>query len=191
MEKLIVSNLTHAFGSQIVLEGISFTVNEGELIAITGPSGVGKTTLLNLITGLIPIQDGSILRRFECPTYLFAENRLIMHKNALINVALAHTDRSQSYARELLKQLGLEGEDVLKPVGELSFGMARRVAIARAMAHAGDFLILDEPIYGLDAATQQMVVDALKGYLFGKTGIIVTHEQKLSKVLCNREVTLK
>ena len=102
---------------------------------------------------------------------------------------MPHPDLAR--AREILDSLGIQGDAGLRPVKELSFGMARRVAIARAIAHDGDVMLYDEPVYGLDEKNRAVVLSRLKEHLRGKTGVLVTHEADVAQALCQRVIAME
>ena len=171
---LRLENVSKAFGEKTVLADFSYAFEKGKSYAVTGPSGVGKTTLLRLICGLIRPDSG----RVEVPggtrvRAVFQEDRLLPWRSVLKNVTLENGD--ETHARELLSALGLESEADSLPAS-LSGGMSRRVAIARALCAEPDVLLLDEPFNGLDdemkARTAALIFDKMKG----KTVIVITHD---------------
>ena len=191
MSEIRFSSVWKSFEEQQVLGDFTLEVKPGEIVGLMGASGCGKTTVLNLAAGLIKPDGGSVTdlgtKRL---TYLFAENRLILHKSGVANLLNVMKTPDESQAMKILKSLGLDGEALKRPVRELSFGMARRVAIARAMAHDGEVILYDEPVYGLDGETRRLVIERLKEHLMGKTGIVVTHEEDVASALCHRVLRL-
>ena len=171
---LRLENVSKAFGEKKVLDGFSYTFEEGKRYAVTGASGVGKTTLLKLICGLIRADSGSVeVTEGTRVRAVFQEDRLLPWRSVLKNVTLE--DGDGAYARELLSALGLEGEEASLPKS-LSGGMSRRVAIARALCARPDVLLLDEPFNGLDpdmkARAAALIFDKMKG----KAVITVAHD---------------
>ena len=137
-----------SFAAREVLGGIRFDLAPGEILALAGPSGCGKSTLLRLIAGLDRLFTGRIVGP-ACLSMAFQEPRLLPWRSARDNLLLPGAP--PAVATEMLGELGL-AEAAEVPADRLSLGMARRVALARALAVAPDLLLLDEPFVSLDAA---------------------------------------
>ena len=173
---LTVKDLTFGYGENTILDNFNAELQNGKIIAITGVSGVGKTTLLNLIAGLLPAPAGSIESDFKKPAYIFQDHRLFPWLTALDNVNVVCNDKN--IASEMLSLL-FGGESVAnKFPDELSGGMKQRVSIARALAFDADVIFMDEPFKSLDEQTKKHTRDTLFGYIHKKgiSGIIVTHD---------------
>ena len=171
------SHVSKSFGPLPVLRDFSLSLKQGEQLCLTGPSGQGKSTLLNLAAGLLLPDSGSIARQSDRISYVFQEDRLLPWQTALQNVALVCEKQA---AQRWLEELGL-GAFLQNYPSELSGGMARRVAIARALAAPADLYLFDEPFKGLDEKTLQMVLHVIKGAIAGKTALFVSHNpQELS-----------
>jgi phospholipid/cholesterol/gamma-HCH transport system ATP-binding protein len=189
------------FGKQVVLDGVDFSVREGETMALLGPSGTGKSVLLKHIIGLIHPDRGTIvvddrevgkLRRKELSHlrsqigYVFQNGALFDSMDVFENVRLGITDedkfRDEAYCRnrvlECLKLVNLVPETMTKFPAELSGGMRKRVGIARAIAGQPKYLLYDEPTSGLDPVNAD-VIDSLVKRLdneLGVTSVMVTHD---------------
>ena len=179
-----IRSLSKAFGDNQVLSGFSADFPEGKTTCIMGPSGVGKTTLLRLLTGLEKPDQGEILgiagKRLSA---VFQEDRLCENLTAGANVRMVQRQparKSREFARRMeegFNSLGLEGCAGRK-ASELSGGMRRRTALLRALLAEYDILLLDEPFKGLDAETKKRAMDYTKKMCRGKTVICVTHDQE-------------
>ena len=208
-----VEGFTAAYGGNVIIDDISFEVSRGEVFVILGGSGCGKSTLLKHMIGLYPPAKGRILIDGEDIVTADGERRLailrkigVMYQSGALfgsmslieNVTLPleeFTDMPPE-ARELvarmkLSQVGLRGFERHKPA-ELSGGMQKRAAIARAMALDPSILFLDEPSAGLDPVTSaeldQLIVTLARG--LGITFVIVTHELPSIYAIADRVVML-
>ncbi len=148
-------------GTLHVLGGLKFSLRSGEVGALVGPSGCGKTTLLRIIAGLDRDYEGSIaLPDHGRLGMVFQEPRLLPWRTVEQNVRLAAPAASDATLAALFRTLGLEAHRNLFP-GELSLGLARRVALARAFAVEPDLLLLDEPFVSLEDALAVRLRDEL------------------------------
>ena len=189
MALLEVKNLTKNFGYTEVLRGVSFDLDQGQVLAIIGSSGSGKTTLLRCLTGLEEADSGSIILpeggRFGL---VFQTFNLFPQYTALENVMLAPSLKKQKpkeelrqEAMELLTQVGLENRANSYP-WQLSGGQKQRTAIARALALKPEILCFDEPTSALDPELTGEVLRTIRGLKEkGHTMIVVTHEMDFAK----------
>jgi len=169
---------TNAAGKRSeVLRNIAFSLVQGEVAVFLGPSGCGKTTLVRILTGL----DRDYQGRLSHPSPLrigmvFQEPRLLPWRSVEDNVRLAAPDVDAARLSSLLEVLELSAHRAHFP-GELSLGLARRVALARALAIEPDFLVLDEPLVSLDAALAARLRAQIATLLDGRPimTLLVTH----------------
>jgi len=160
-----------------ILNNVNLSLLKESINCLMGPSGKGKTTILNLIMGLIKLDTGELLGNSGLQiAAVFQEDRLIEHWDALKNISLV-CDKliEKEYILQELQQLGIE-ESTGKPVRDFSGGMRRRVAIIRALLAKSDLVIMDEPFRGLDIDLKEKVIKYIKEKTKGKTVIVVTHE---------------
>jgi phospholipid/cholesterol/gamma-HCH transport system ATP-binding protein len=201
-----IRNLAYAISGRPVFSGLDMDIQRGRVTAIMGPSGTGKTTLLRLITGQVTADSGSLnvageelrnLRRKELYVLrrrmgmLFQNGALLTDLSVFENVAFPlreHTDLPQRLIRQLvltkLQAVGLRGAAELMPA-ELSGGMSRRVALARAIVMDPEILIYDEPFVGLDPISLGVILRLIRRLndALGITSIVVSHDvQEISTV---------
>lgn len=186
------------------LDNISFCVREGEFVSIVGSSGCGKTTLLNIIAGVIPVESGQILLRGQRIQkvqrnvgYAFQQSTLLPWRTIRGNVELgmelrgASAAERRSRADELLAQVGLATFADVYP-HQISGGMAKRAEIARVLAIDPELLLMDEPFGALDAQTKLQMQNGLLDLLqkFRKTVVFITHDLDEAVVLSDRVITM-
>ncbi len=164
--------VSHSFDDKLVLDHCSFTLPSSGLIGLSAPSGVGKTTLIRLLGGMIAPQSGTVLRPPNV-AILFQENRLLPWRtvNQHLSDVLPHSRRGEIAAWLELADLSQESE---RYPHALSGGMGRRLALCRTLALGGDLFLLDEPFTGVDAPR----VAKLMKFLSQQTApvVIASHE---------------
>ena len=175
-----LQNIQKSYNGRVVIENLSLTVAFGQRIALTAPSGCGKTTLLHIIAGLVKPDGGSVSGyRFDDICMLFQEVRLFSRFTALENVmAVLKGSRMEKKekAMQWLAKVELAPEDMHKLPDMLSGGQQQRVALARALAAECPIVLLDEPFKGLDADTKKQIYSLADKVLAGKTLLLVTHD---------------
>lgn len=196
-----IRGLNFSRGSRVIFDGVDLQVPRGKVTAIMGPSGTGKTTLLKLIGGQLKPDAGQILldgddiprlgraelfAARERMGMLFQSGALFTDMTVFENVAFplrVHTDLAEEMVRDIvlmkLQAVGLRGARELMP-SELSGGMARRVALARAIALDPDIVMYDEPFTGQDPIAMGVLVNLIRrlNQALGHTSIIVSHDIK-------------
>jgi ABC-type nitrate/sulfonate/bicarbonate transport system ATPase subunit len=165
--------ISKSYEEKKVFDGLELEIAEGEILGVFGESGVGKTTLLQGLAGLISF-DGDVENVPQNIGYIFQEPRLFPWMTALENVTAVSCD--EAVARDLLTALELPPDSFCQYPDELSGGMKQRISIARAIAYQPDIMLMDEPFQGLDPNTKKKTADVLFGALHGKTGILITHD---------------
>ena len=180
-------DLSLSYGEKAVLQNFSLTLPLSGITALRGPSGCGKTTLLRLLGGLERPHSGRIEGIApEKTAFLFQENRLFPWRNVLQHLTDVMETPDPTLARQLLELVELSGEESRYP-RELSGGMGRRLALARALALGGELLLLDEPFAGVDPDRAERIVKRLKAR--GTPILLVSHEERLT-ALADRVVEL-
>lgn len=153
-----VNSLVVRYDEKLVLDHFSAEFGNG-ITCIAGPSGYGKTTLLSCIAGLIVPESGTIEGRPERICMMFQEDRLFPWMSALENITVVCDDEEK--ARHYLRAVELGNEEASMP-RELSGGMRRRVALARALAFESDMLLMDEPFKGMDLPLVERLVPLIR-----------------------------
>lgn len=211
-EKIRVTNLRKSFGDKTILDGLSFHVNESEVLCIIGQSGTGKSVTLKLLVGMLIPDAGSIFvddenyveatisRRREIESkygILFQGAALFDSMNIYDNVAFgmrrrgASEDEIAEAVPRLLESVGLKNvED--KRVSEISGGMQKRVGLARALALKPEIMLYDEPTTGVDPITGGAVDRLIVGMrdIYGITSVVVTHDMTSACRIADRIIML-
>ncbi|MBK6673254.1 MAG: ABC transporter ATP-binding protein [Proteobacteria bacterium] len=200
---ITLEQVTKRYQGQPVVNDVSLTVAEGEFFVLLGPSGSGKSTLLRAIAGLVDIDDGTIALHGSDVTHVGARQRgvgfvfqhyaLFRHLTIADNIEFALRVRRMKAAdrrerrKELLKLVALEGMDERLPA-QLSGGQQQRVAVARALAHKPQVLLLDEPFGALDAKIREELRWTIRRVQreLGITTVLVTHDQEEAFALADR-----
>jgi ATPase subunit of ABC transporter with duplicated ATPase domains len=190
---LEVAHLSKAYGDKKVLEDVSLTVRRGERVAVIGPNGLGKSTLLKIVMDRLPADDGSVRFGHEARVGYFAQD----HRELLPNgdqtplefIWEACPDEGTSYVRGQLGRVLLSGEDVDKSIGSLSGGEAARLIFCRIATERPNVLVLDEPTNHLDIEAIGALSEALKA--FEGTILFVSHDRAFVSEVATRvlEVT--
>jgi len=200
---LEASDITVRFGERTVLDRVTLQVATGEVVALLGPSGVGKSTLLRVIAGLLAPDDGTVSLDGHDVTQLashrrniglvFQDEQLFPHLTVAENVGfglrMQRVGRAEATARvqELLQLVGLEPLANLH-VTKLSGGEAKRVALARSLAPRPAVLLLDEPLTGLDRELHDRLAAELAGLLraTATSALLVTHDIDEATTIADR-----
>lgn len=183
--------LSKQFDQKQIFCDLNATFLEGRINCLMGASGVGKTTIINILMGLIKPDSGEVRGiQGKKIAVVFQEDRLIEHWDAVRNVRLV-CDKSISVDRVEHEFLAVGLDDYKdKLVKNFSGGMRRRVAIVRAMVAKSDMIILDEPFKGLDETLKKQVMEYVKQRSKGKTVIIVTHDKEEVLLLDANVITI-
>ena len=174
---LKLEHLSKGFDRLQVLQDLNLSVNVGEIVALIGPSGCGKTTLLNCISGLDTPDSGKVNCQDVKISYMFQGARLLPWRTVFQNISLVREKAADEEVQDIINAVGLYGFENYYP-GQLSGGMARRCALARAFHYQGDLLLMDEPFQGLDYGLRMEMLNMLLDiWRKRRCGILfVTHE---------------
>lgn len=175
-----LNNITFAYKTKPVIKDFSLQLENGGKICFFAESGKGKTTLLRIITGLEKPQSGAVNTKGEVFSAVFQENRLLPFKTVLNNITLIGADKDTALYH--LTALGL-ADSANKYPAELSGGMQRRAALARALSADYTALILDEPFSGLDGKNIKSAAEHIIKSLGNRTLIAVTHSEYEAEAL--------
>lgn len=203
---LTLNNLKKSYDQTSILNGISLSIETGEIVSILGPSGSGKTTLLNCILGITDIDSGSVVFNGQDVTGVSMEERgfnivfqdyaLFPNLNAYENITYGLKNKpgisTQQEVNELIELLGLS-QHLDKHIDQLSGGQKQRVALARTMVMKPKILLLDEPLSALDGVIKEDIKEKIKTIAkeFHLTTIIVTHDPEEALTLSDRVLIMK
>ncbi len=201
---LEIKNLTKKYADNTIFKSLDLTVQDGEVLSIVGPSGIGKTTLIKILAGLETADSGEIKLNHDLLAVdgsrsdakvglIFQDFNLFPNYSVLDNVALApisvmklSKSEARQVAKQLLETLGMSDKVALYPF-QLSGGQKQRVAIARALAMQPQILAYDEPTSGLDEASTRQVAEVVKTLKQqGVTQMIITHDQFFAELVSDR-----
>jgi putative hydroxymethylpyrimidine transport system ATP-binding protein len=181
---ILVQDLTLHYAGQEVFKELTLEVPAGTFVALLGPSGVGKTSLLRIIAGLEPADGGTVSATDGAPlagrvAYMAQQDLLLPWANIVNNVMLGARLRGEradkDRARHLLERVGLQGRERALPA-ELSGGMRQRAALARTLYEQRPVVLMDEPFSALDAITRARIQDLAAEVLRGCTVLLITHD---------------
>ena len=180
---LDVQDLTKSFGAQVLFEHISFSIAEGQKVGLIAQNGTGKSTLLSVITGKEGYDDGKIIFRRDLRVAMLEQSPVFDPDEKVIDACFNHQGEEEKVlrAKQILTQLKIR--DLQQPMGQLSGGQQKRVALANVLITEPDLLILDEPTNHLDLE----MIEWLEGYLArgNKTLLMVTHDRYFLDKVCN------
>ena len=188
MESILqIDGLCKSFGDRIIFDDLSLNINQGEKVGLIARNGQGKSTLLDVIAGNADYRSGSITFRRDIKTAYLVQTPQFPKDLNVLDACCSSTDGElQLKARQLLTKLGVADFD--KPVGQLSGGQVKRIALAQVLMSEPDFLILDEPTNHLDVEVTEWLEDYLTTSRL--TLFMVTHDRYLLDRVCNRIVEI-
>jgi len=197
---LSVENVAHSFGrgrlsgrlSEQIFKDVSFELERGEHVALIAPNGVGKTTLFNIITGLLPLQEGTVTYGHKVTTALFEQDqdKVLNFDNTILKEvegSCASND-VRALVRKFLGAFLFSGDDVKKKISVLSGGEKNRVAMVKVLLQQANFLLLDEPTNHLDIESKEILLSALQRY--EGSILFVSHDRDFLDKLATRVLVL-
>jgi manganese/iron transport system ATP-binding protein len=205
---LEVQDVSVAYATQTALEDVSFQIERGEQIAVVGPNGAGKSTLFKLIVGVLKPNQGHVLMcghepdRHTCIAYVPQRSQIdwsfpatvedVVMMGRVGRMGLLHRPRRTDWRFVRASLARVDAAPLAqKQIGELSGGQQQRVFIARALAQEAELLLLDEPLSGLDAPSQQAIFEILASLRpDGVTVLVATHDLNLAAVRFDRVMLL-
>jgi len=185
MEKITLKDISHSFTkNRPILKDINFTLQRGEIKALLGESGCGKTTILHICADLLQPKSGVVTNSFKNSSFVFQEPRLLPWFNVIENIALVLKEKGLSKekinqkAQKIALRLGLKEEDFAKYPKDLSGGMKQRVSFARALVTQPSLLLLDEPFSALDIGLKKELYEILLNEVKQKklSILFITHD---------------
>lgn len=180
---LDVQNLTKSFGAHVLFRNISFSIGEGQRVGLIAQNGTGKSTLLSVLTDKEGYDSGCIIYRNDLRVAILEQSPVFDPEESVLDACFNHRGEEERVlrAKQILTQLKIK--DLSQPMGQLSGGQQKRVALANVLITEPDFLILDEPTNHLDLE----MIEWLEGYLSrgNKTLLMVTHDRFFLDRVCN------
>lgn len=180
---LDVQELTKRFGERVLFENISFSIHEGQRVGLVARNGTGKSTLMSILTGKEGCESGSIIYKRDLKVGLLEQQPSFNPEDSVLDACFNHQGEPERVlrAKQILTQLKIK--DLGQPMGQLSGGQQKRVALANVLITEPDFLMLDEPTNHLDL----QMIEWLEGYLSrgNKTIFMITHDRHFLDKVCD------
>ena len=161
---LDVQNLTKSFGAQVLFENISFSIAEGQKVGLIAQNGTGKSTLLSVLTGKEGYDNGEIIYRRDLRVGMLEQTPVFDPEESVLDACFNHQGEPEKIlkAKQILTQLKIK--DLNQPMGQLSGGQQKRIALANVLITEPDFIILDEPTNHLDLGSTEALERLLSAY---------------------------
>lgn len=188
---LMCTGVAKSFGEKKIFENVDMHIRKGEKVFIVGSNGCGKTTLFRIIMGTVPADRGEIDFGAKVETEYFdqMQENLNMEKTAMDEIWDEYPKMTQTQVRTSLGAFLFKGDEVFKPINQMSGGERARVSLLKLMLGGGNFLLLDEPTNHLDTTSREALEDSLKSY--SGTMLIISHDRYFINKLADRILELK
>jgi manganese/zinc/iron transport system ATP- binding protein len=202
---LSLNDVSVAYDDKTVLAHITLAIEPGEFVGVVGPNGAGKSTLLNALLGMVPLRGGQIrihglriaqarsrlsyMPQREAVDWTFpvdVDDVVLMGRQSRLGFGRRPTLKDRDVVTWALTQMQMLAQRHT-PIGSLSGGQQQRVFLARALAQEGDVLLLDEPLTGVDAPTQETILRLLQDFQrAGRTVLMTTHDLGVARAFCSK-----
>ncbi|OUP80075.1 ABC transporter ATP-binding protein [Anaeromassilibacillus sp. An172] len=188
---LMCEGVSKTFGEKKIFENVNMHIRKGEKVFIVGSNGCGKTTLFRIIMGTVPADRGEIDFGAKVETEYFdqMQENLNMEKTAMDEIWDEYPKMTQTQVRTSLGAFLFKGDEVFKPINQMSGGERARVSLLKLMLGGGNFLLLDEPTNHLDTTSREALEESLKSY--EGTMLIISHDRYFINKLSDRILELK
>lgn len=188
---LMCEGVSKTFGEKRIFENVNMHIRKGEKVFIVGSNGCGKTTLFRIIMGTVPADSGEIDFGSKVETEYFdqMQENLNMDKTAIDEIWDEYPRMTQTQVRTSLGAFLFKGDEVFKPINQMSGGERARVSLLKLMLGGGNFLLLDEPTNHLDTTSREALEESLKSY--SGTMLIISHDRYFINKLADRILELK
>ena len=192
-------NVVKRFDDRAVLDGLTFSIAKGEIVALIGPSGTGKSVTLKHVVGLLEPDEGEVVVKTDRIGYLFQSGALLAWKTVWENVALPLVETTRLSDAEIERRVGDAlasvglSDDAEKYPAEISGGMQKRPGLARAIVCDAEVILYDEPTSGLDPVTSAQITRLIADInrARGVTSLVVTHDLPSAFRIANRVLLVK
>ena len=187
---LTTENLSKGFSETKLFEDLNLEIRKGERVAVIGPNGTGKTTLLKIINGIIPADSGTLKLGANVNIGYYDQEQHVLsdEKTLFEEIQDTHPDMDNTSVRNVLAAFLFTNDDVFKKIGDLSGGEKGRVSLAKLMLSKANFLILDEPTNHLDVTSKEILENALNSYT--GTVLFVSHDRYFINSVATRVIAL-